>query len=176
MRMPNLLIAAPTVADSDELLAFELKNRAFFEKHINARPTEYYSVEGMRMAIATAVEDARAGTAFQYLVRDEAEQLIGRVNLSRVKRSHFHSAEVGYRVAEDAGGRGVATEAVRLAMIEAFSTHRLHRLEATSRPENSGSIRVLHGNGFKQFGRSLESFQLHGTWFDLLHFERHAHA
>ena len=174
--MPTLLLAPPTIADADDLLAFELKNREFFESYINARPAEYYSPEGVRMAITTGAEEARADTAFQYLVRDEAAQLVGRVNLSRVKRRHFHSAEVGYRVAEAVTGRGIAVEAVRQVVALAFSKHRLHRIEATSRPENSGSIKVLERNGFEQFGRAKRSFQLQGTWYDLLYFERHADA
>jgi [ribosomal protein S5]-alanine N-acetyltransferase len=128
------------------------------------------------MAITAAIEETRAHTAFQYLVRDEAEHLVGRVNLSRVKRTHFHSAEVGYRIAEAATGRGVAAEAVRQAVALAFTEHRLHRLEATSRPDNAGSIKVLQRNGFEQFGRAKRSFQLHGAWYDLLHFERRADA
>jgi ribosomal-protein-alanine N-acetyltransferase len=58
----------------------------------------------------------------------------------------------------------------------AFTEHRLHRLEATSRPENLGSIKVLQRNGFEQFGRARRSFQLLGKWYDLLCFERHTDA
>ena len=174
--MPTIFLAAPTSADDADLLAFELTNRTFFERSINARPAEYYSLDGVRKAITVATDDAHAGTAYQYLVRDEGGRLIARVNLSRVKRAHFHSAEVGYRVAEAATGKGVAAEAVRQAVNLAFSQHKLYRLEATSRPENAGSIKVLERNGFRQFGTSSRSFQLHGGWYDLLYFERHTDA
>jgi [ribosomal protein S5]-alanine N-acetyltransferase len=171
---PKLGLAAPTMADAADLLEFELQNRAFFERSINARSAAYYALEGVRTAIAAATADAQADTGFQYLVRDEAGQLVGRANLSRVKRAHFHSAEVGYRVAEAACGRGVAGEAVRQLVALAFTQHGLHRLEATSRPENAASIKVLERNGFERFGRAKRSFELHGTWYDLLYFERHA--
>lgn len=174
--MPNLLLSPPTSADDSDLLAFEVRNRTFFERSINKRQAEYYSLEGVRKAISTAAHDAQAGIAFQYLVRDEGGSLVARVNLSRVKRAHFYSAEVGYRVAESATGRGVAAEAVRQAVSLAFSKYELYRLEATSRPENVGSIRVLERNGFKQFGRARRSFQLQGVWYDLLYFERHTDA
>lgn len=174
--MTTLLLTPPTFADADDLLAFELRNREFFESYINARPAGYYSPEGVRTAIAAAAAEARADTAFQYLVRDETAQLVGRVNLSRVKRVHFHSAEIGYRIAEAVTGRGIAVEAVRQVVALAFSEHRLHRLEATSRPENTGSVKVLARNGFEVFGRAKRSFQLQGAWYDLLYFERHADA
>lgn len=174
--MPTLFLAAPTNADEADLLAFELTNRAFFERNINARSAEYYSLAGVRKAITAAIDDAKAGTAYQYLVRDETGRLIARVNLSRVKRAHFYSAEVGYRVAEAAIGKGVAAEAVRQVVNLAFFQHKLYRVEATARPENAGSIKVLERNGFKQFGRSSRSFQLNEVWYDLLYFERHADA
>jgi ribosomal-protein-alanine N-acetyltransferase len=63
---------------------------------------------------------------------------------------------------------------VRLALAEAFGAHRLWRVEATSRPENPASVRVLQANGFVQFGHARRCFQLGETWFDLLHFEVHA--
>jgi ribosomal-protein-alanine N-acetyltransferase len=174
--MPNLSLAAPTRADDVDLLAFETRNRSFFERSINARPPEYYSLEGVRKAISNADQDAQAATAFQYLVRDEGGNLVARVNLSRVRRAHFHCAEVGYRVDEAATGKGVAAEAVRQVVHLGFSEHKLHRLEATSRRENVGSVKVLERNGFKQFGTARRSVQLHGVWFDLLYFERHADA
>ncbi len=174
--MPTLVLAPPTIADSDDLLAFEVDNRKFFETNINARPNEYYSHEGVYQAIKAATGQAQEDIAYQYLVRSAAGQLVARVNLSRVKRAHFHCAELGYRVAEHAVGQGVAAEAVRQVISLAFNEHRLYRLEANSRPENIGSIKVLQRNGFEQFGRAKRSFHLHGKWHDLLYFELHADA
>jgi [ribosomal protein S5]-alanine N-acetyltransferase len=174
--MPTISLSTPSPSDCADLLAFELANQTFFEEHINARPVDYYSLEGVRRAISDAAQDAKSGIAFQYLVRDAAGLLVARVNLSRVKRAHFHSAELGYRVAEASTGLGVAGTAVGQVLRLAFTEHRLHRIEANSRPENVGSIAVLERNGFRQFGRATRSFQLRGTWYDLLYFERHADA
>lgn len=120
------------------------------------------------------MRDAGNGTAYQYLVRDSLGTLVGRVNLSKVRRAHFHSAELGYRVGEDSGGKGHATEAVRQVIERAFGEHGLVRLEATARPENEGSVKVLTRNGFSRFGQSTRSFELAGRWYDLLHFELRA--
>ena len=173
--MPRLEIAPPRPADLNALLAFELQNRAFFESHINARPAGYYSVDGVGTAIELAQREAQDDRAYQYLVWD-AGVLVGRVNLSKVRRAHFHSAELGYRIAQSAGGRGFASEAVRQALAKAFDEHGLVRVEATARAENEGSTRVLQKNGFTPFGRSTKSFELAGTWYDLLHYERRAEA
>jgi [ribosomal protein S5]-alanine N-acetyltransferase len=173
--MPAIQIIPPRAIDLDALLAFELENRAFFESHINARPADYYSVEGVGAAIDLAQREAQEDKAYQYLVWD-AGALVARVNLTRVRRAHFHSAELGYRVAQSAGGRGVASETVKQVLAMAFGELRLVRVEATARAENEGSTRVLQKNGFTLFGRSTRSFELAGTWYDLLHYERHAEA
>jgi [ribosomal protein S5]-alanine N-acetyltransferase len=161
--------------DAAALLRFELEHRAYFERWVNPRDPAFYSEQGVRAAIAAA-EAAWAGDqAFQYLVVD-AQRIVGRVNLTGVRRTHFQSADLGYRIGEHDGGRGVASRAVALCLDEAFAVHGLRRVEAVARPENRGSVRVLERNAFVQFGHSRRSFELGGQWFDRLHFERHRDA
>lgn len=171
---PFLVLAPPAHADRDALLAFELDNRAFFEATINARPAGYYSREGVGRAIAAAIEDAQNDRGYQFLVQSEKGELLGRVNLSGIKRAHCHSGVLGYRIAQCAGGRGIASEAVRQVLEIAFGWLGLKRIEADASVANLGSLRVLERNGFVQYGRSRRSFELQGTWYDRLHFERHA--
>lgn len=172
--MNRLTLHAPTREHLDELLAFELANRRFFESHINARPAAYYSRDGVAAAVDAAGRDAELDRAYQFLVRDAQGELVGRVNLTRVRREHFHSAELGYRIGETHNGKGHAKRAVGLALDMAWGELSLVRVEATARGENPGSVKVLLANGFREFGRSTRSFDLRGRWYDLLHFERRA--
>lgn len=174
--MPSLELIPPTLDSADELLRFETDNRAFFEARINRRPPGYYSPEGVRAAIALAEREAAEDRGYQFLVRTPAGELVGRVNLAGVKRSHFQMCELGYRMAESACGKGYASEAVRLVLAKAFGELGLMRVEAVARVGNEASIKVLQRNGFREFGRSLRSFELAGVWHDRLHFERHAPA
>ena len=170
--MSGLSIRPVAAADAAALLAFELQHRAYFESWVNSRDPRFYSEQGVAAAIAAA-EAAWAGDqAFQYLIVEDG-RIVGRVNLTAVRRTHFHCADLGYRIGEHDGGRGVASRAVGLCLEQAFGTHGLGRIEAVARPENKGSIRVLERNGFRQFGRSRRSFELGGQWFDRLLFERH---
>jgi [ribosomal protein S5]-alanine N-acetyltransferase len=171
--MPALTLSAVCAADLDELTAFELGNRDFFESWINARPPEYYAPGGVAASIQLAQQDADQDRAYQYLVR-EAGVLVARVNLTQIKRQHYRSASLGYRVGAGHNGRGIAKEAVRLTLLQAFSVLSLWRVEATCRPENPASIKVLAANGFVQFGHARKCFHLGDAWFDLLHFEAHA--
>ena len=168
--MLRLSVVSP--ANAHELLAFELENRAFFEGRINARPPEYYSSAGIDSAIQAALHQARQDLAYQYLIW-LGEDLVGRVNLTQVRRQHFHSAVLGYRIGESYNGRGFAKQAVRMALQKAFEVHQLLRVEACARPENVASIKVMLANGFVQYGHSKRSFELHGQWFDTVHFEVH---
>jgi ribosomal-protein-alanine N-acetyltransferase len=170
--LSGLAIRPVVAGDAAALLRFELEHRAYFERWVNARDPKFYSEQGVDAAIAAA-EAARAGDqAFQYLIVEDG-RIVGRVNLTAVRRTHFQSAELGYRIGEHDGGRGIASRAVALCLEQAFGTHGLRRIEAVARPENKGSIRVLERNGFVQFGHSRRSFELGGQWFDRLLFERH---
>ena len=167
-------LTPPGLSDIEELLEFEIKNRQFFEANINARAPSYYSIDGVEQAIKAAMADAAHDRSYQFLVRAETGEIVGRANLNEVKRAHFHSAVLGYRIAEAACGKGVASDAVRQLLELSFGQLGLKRIEANARVENVGSVRVLRRNGFVQFGHSRRSFELGGIWYDRLNFERHA--
>ena len=173
--MSGPAIRPVAAADAAALLRFELAHRAYFESWVNARDPGFYSEQGVASAIAAAEAAWGNDRAFQYLVVEDG-RIVGRVNLTAVRRAHYHCADLGYRIGEHDGGRGVASRAVALCLEQAFGTHGLGRIEAVARPENKGSIRVLERNGFRQFGRSRRSFELGGEWFDRLLFERHRDA
>lgn len=173
MTMP-LTLAAPGPADIEALYAFERENRAFFEAAINARPVSYYSIDGVTQAVAQAMADAASDLGYQFLVKDERGSIVGRVTLGGVRRAHFHSAVLGYRIAQAACGKGYAGQAVGQVLEIAFGELGLARIEADCRVDNAASARVLLRNGFTQFGCSRRSFELHGRWYDRLHFECHA--
>jgi len=160
--MSDLALSAPAPEDVSDLEAFEFDNRAFFETHIRARPASYYEPGGVLAAIQAARTHAAKDMAYQFLLRNATGQLVARVNLTRVRRDHFHSAELGYRVAEAHNGCSHARNAVGLVLNKAFGELRLHRVVATARLGNEASIRVLLRSGFTQFGRSCK--ELSAGW------------
>ena len=162
-------------ADATELLRFELAHRTYFERWVNARDPKFYSEQGVAAAIAAAAAAWAADQGFAYLIVEDG-RIVGRVNLTSIRRAHYQCADLGYRIGEHDGGRGIASKAVALCLAQAFGPHGLGRVEAVARPENKGSVRVLERNGFRQFGHSRRSFELGGRWYDRLLFERHADA
>ncbi|WP_434136701.1 GNAT family N-acetyltransferase (plasmid) [Pseudomonas luteola] len=172
--MDRLSITAVNRADAEDLLQFEVQNRAYFESQINARNPDYYSLQGVSEAIEAVIDDAFDDKGYQYLLREPSGHLVGRVNLRAVQRAHYYSAVLGYRIAQHKTGKGYATEAVRLVLDLAFGRLNLKRIEADARSDNAALLAVLRRNGFVQNGHSRKSFELNGEWFDRFHFERHA--
>lgn len=90
------------------------------------------------------------GIAWAVTRRDDG-RLIGGVGLS-LTRAH-HRAELGYWVARDMWGQGVATEAARAVLAYAFDVLDLHRVEAHHYLENPASGAVLRNVGMRYEGR-----------------------
>jgi len=170
----RLVIRPPAPEDAASLLAFELANRAWFERWVHPRDPDFYRLEAIEAAIARAAEARRADRGYQYLAFGADGRIVGGVNLRDVRRQHHRSAELGFHVGERETGRGFASAAVAWCLREAFGPLDLWRLEATVRPVNLASIRVLEHNGFVAWGRSTRCIEFDGEWSDLIHFERHA--
>jgi ribosomal-protein-alanine N-acetyltransferase len=96
--------------------------------------------------------------------------LAGHVMIGNVVREPLLSAYVGYWCDRRRTGRGVTTAAVALAVDHCFGPVGLHRLEATVRPENVASLRVLAKLGFREEGLFRRYLDVDGEWRDHLCF------
>ena len=108
---------------------------------------------------------ARLGRGLPFAIVEDGE-LAGAVNLSGIVRGVFENAYLGYWVDGARGGRGVATEAVRLAVLHAFDEAGLHRVQAAVIPRNAASVRVLEKVGFRAEGLALRYLRIAGRWED----------
>ncbi|MGH3696845.1 MAG: GNAT family N-acetyltransferase [Pseudonocardiaceae bacterium] len=108
---------------------------------------------------------ARRGQALPFSVILDG-QFVGQLTLGNVVRGSLLSAWVGYWVEARAAGGGVGTGAVALAVDHAFGPVGLHRVEATVRPENAASLRVLAKLGFRDEGLLRRYLEVDGAWRD----------
>lgn len=108
---------------------------------------------------------ARRGQALPFVVTLDG-RFAGQLTLGNVVRGSLRSAWVGYWVESRAAGGGVATAAVALAVDHAFVAVGLHRVEATVRPENAASLRVLAKLGFRDEGLLQRYLEVDGDWRD----------
>ena len=112
---------------------------------------------------------ARRGALLPFAITVD-RALAGHVMIGNVVREPLLSAYVGYWCDTRLTGHGVTTAAVALAVDHCFGPVGLHRLEATVRPENAASIRVLAKLGFREEGLFRRYLDVDGQWRDHLCF------
>jgi [ribosomal protein S5]-alanine N-acetyltransferase len=142
------------------VLAFELANRAYFAASISDRGDEFFAQYPQRHDALLAEQEA--GTCAFYLLADEDGVVLGRFNLYDIKDG---AAEVGYRVAQHAAGRGVATAAVRELGRLAAARHGVRTMRAGAARDNVASQRVLIKAGFVPAGPASPGGKP-GTWYE----------
>lgn len=109
----------------------------------------------------------RRGVALPFAVVLDG-RFVGHVMVGNVVREPLLSAYVGYWVDARVTGGGVITAAVAVVADHCFGPVRLHRLEATVRPENAASLRVLEKLGFREEGLFRRYLDVDGGWRDHL--------
>jgi ribosomal-protein-alanine N-acetyltransferase len=151
-----------TTGDAPAVLAFELANRAYFAASISDRGDEFFDQFTDRHRAMLAEQEAGTG-AFYVLVAEDGS-VLGRFNLYRFQDG---SAELGYRVAQHAAGRGVATATVLELCRLAAARHGLHTLRAATSYDNAASQKVLTKAGFAPVGPAdpADVGGKPGTWY-----------
>jgi ribosomal-protein-alanine N-acetyltransferase len=92
--------------------------------------------------------------------------LVGQLTVTGIGYGSLCSASVGYWVARDVAGRGIAPTAVALAVDHCWFSAGLHRIEVAIRPENRPSLRVVEKLGFRDEGVRLRYLHIAGDWRD----------
>jgi ribosomal-protein-alanine N-acetyltransferase len=110
-------------------------------------------------------KEARVGRMLPFAVTYDG-QLVGELNVQNVVLGAFRSAAVGYWVSEEVAGRGVMPTALALAVDHCFGVVGLHRLEASIRPDNRRSRRVVEKVGFREEGLHERYLYIDGAWRD----------
>ncbi|MBB6521416.1 GNAT family N-acetyltransferase [Pseudoteredinibacter isoporae] len=140
------------------LLQFELENRAWFESLIEPRGDDFYTLDGVAAHIGEWVEKVHQGRAYSVLLFDE-DVVVARGNLKGISDG---SAEVGYRVAQQQGSKGLASLCLSHLISEARNTFKLRELQARVLDNNPASFRVLQKQGFEKFECLPESINIQG--------------
>ena len=170
--MTDITIKLLEEDDARELFDFEIKNRSFFEKTCLSRGDSYYHFNNFIGLLFELVDEQSLGMHYMYIIRNNENKIVGRVNLVDIVRGNFNKAELGYRIGEEYIGRGYAEKAVKLALDDAVKKYKLHRIEAGVSPDNIASQKVLLKNNFQMFGTYKKYILLNGKWSDSIIFEK----
>ena len=141
------------------------ENREFLEQWEPVREADFFRLEAQKADIEAAVADAAADRRYAFGIFAEGE-LVGRLALNQIVRGVFQNAYLGYSIGERWNGRGLASEAVGVAVEFAFGDLGLHRVQAAVMPRNAASIRVLEKNGFREEGYAVGYLCINGVWED----------
>ena len=128
--------------------------------------------------IVARSEDASEGKGVYWCVADpDSDLCLGSVAVMNLHDGLGTVGEVGYWAHPDTRGRGVMSEAVRLAVRHAFVSLDdgglgRQRLRLNAAHGNSASVHIALTNGFSQVGRDRQAEPLgDGTFADLLRFD-----
>ncbi len=155
------------IEDTQNLLDFELRNRAFFTLTSPTRSESFYTLEGKKAFVEGQVQAYLDNISHSFCMYDYQNHLIGWVSLFEILDvPNINSCFLGYRIDQTMQGKGYMSEAVKIICDYAFKTVRLHRIEAGVMVNNFGSQRVLEKNGFIQEGLNRKNVQIDGVWED----------
>jgi [ribosomal protein S5]-alanine N-acetyltransferase len=115
----------------------------------------------------TMRREARQGLTVPWVVT-YGGRFAGQLTVGSIVWGSARSAQVGYWIDEAFAGRGITPTAVAMAMDHCFFVIGLHRVEATIRPENHASRRVVEKLGFREEGLRRRSLHIDGAWRDHL--------
>lgn len=167
VRGERATIRAFSFADVPELTALRLRNRDFLAPWEPARTPAFFTDLGQRAEVERDLHEWSADRTYPFaIVEADTGAIRGRIALANVVRGAWDNVTLGYFVDVEAAGRGLATEAVGLAVRFAFGSCRLHRVQAAVMPHNTRSRRVLEKNRFRHEGHAPRYLRLDGAWRD----------
>jgi RimJ/RimL family protein N-acetyltransferase len=110
---------------------------------------------------------------FSILDADDPSTYLGNISLYEVALDPAHAqASIGYRIAPEHRGKGVATTALRTVTAWAFRDVRLFRIQLFHAADNAASCAVAEHAGYR-----LEGVLRSGaTYGDGLRYDEHLHA
>ncbi len=115
--------------------------------------------------IRKSIEKRRKGLEYNFAVLQDA-QVIGAVGL-KMDQHRKHIAEIGYFVAREHWGKGIAGRAVKLLEQFAFRRLRITRLEIVTLRANLASKRVAVKSGYTREGIQRGKQRHNGKYYDV---------
>jgi ribosomal-protein-alanine N-acetyltransferase len=155
----RVYLRAPMRSDKPEFVALMRSSRSFHRPWATA-PTD-------EDRFTAYLADARRPDFEAMLVcRVEDQAIVGFFNLSQITRGYLQSAYLGYAVGKPFAQQGYMSSGIELVLRHAFTTLRLHRVEANIQPDNHASIALADGAGFRREGFSPRYLKIGGRWRD----------
>lgn len=169
----GVLLRIPQAPDYTDWTALREGSRDFLTPWEPTWPADDLSRSAFRRRIRRYSEDLRTDQGYAFLIiRSSDNTLVGGLTLANIRRGVAQAGSIGYWMGRPFVRQGYMTAAVRAIIPFAFTSLRLHRLEAACIPTNAGSIRLLEKTGFVREGYAREYLCINGIWQDHLLYGR----
>ncbi|WP_230425642.1 GNAT family N-acetyltransferase [Spartinivicinus ruber] len=150
-------------------MAFEIKNKQWFESHINPREPGFYSNFGIQKHIKDLLNEYSIQRSLPMLIINEEEEIVGRVNLTKID-SDKKNAYLGYRVGEKFTRCGAAKFAVGQIIYHAIQMN-IKTLIALVSTENKASLKVLGYHCFKEIKIHKDYAEVNDVSIDCIEYQ-----
>ncbi len=130
-------------------LAVALDNKKVQDNLRDGLPFPYTERDAEEYIAAMTAADKNSVFAFAIVYDGKC---VGSIGVFRQTNIHFRTAELGYYVAEEYWGRGIATAAVREICDYVFNNSDIIRIYAEPFAYNAASCRVLEKASFNKEG------------------------
>ena len=161
----HLHLSAPRRSDKAALLT-HLNEKEIYD-HTLRIPFPYTEADAEEWLARVENTIRETGQPRGWVIRNEADQLIGGFGFEDLQIGKSHRAEIGYWLAKPHWGRGIMTAVVKKACEFAFSEWGLAKITAQVFALNAASARVLEKCGFQQEGFLRNHAQKDGRLIDI---------
>ena len=163
----RVYLRAPQNSDAAEFLTAVKASRRLHVAWVHPPSTPARYTTFVRRYGRFTKEDALVATHVGLLVcRRDDNAIVGVINIGEIVRGLFKSAYLGYYAFSPYAGAGYMSEGIELALIMAFRTLKLHRVEANVQPTNAQSLTLVRRAGFVREGYSRRYVRIAGRWRD----------
>jgi len=167
VRGEGVYLRPPEMRDFEAWADLREKSRAFLTPWEPTWPGDDLTRTAFRRRLRRHMQEMVEDEAYPFLVfRESDDALMGGLTLGQIKRGVAQSATLGYWMGLPFAGKGYMSRAVRATTGFAFTSLRLHRIEAACLPHNEASIKLLERNGFKREGLARAYLRINGLWQD----------
>lgn len=164
----NIRIRNWELSDARDL-AVAISNTKIQDNLRDGLPYPYSELDAAEFISAMLAADKSSTFAFAITVDGRA---IGSIGVFRQGNIHRQTAELGYYIAEEYWGKGIATEAVQQICKHVFENSDIVRIYAEPFAYNKASCRVLEKAGFQFEGTLRNNAVKNGKVIDMKMYSR----
>jgi [ribosomal protein S5]-alanine N-acetyltransferase len=167
VRGEGVYLRPPEIRDYEAWSDLRENSRTFLVPWEPTWPGDDLTRTAFRRRLRRHTQEIAEDQAYPFLIfRESDDVLVGGLTLGQIKRGVAQSATLGYWMGLPFAGKGLMSRSVRAMTGFAFTSLRLHRIEAACLPHNETSIKLLERNGFKREGLARAYLRINGLWQD----------